>query len=215
MNVSVKIDLRPNLGPARDQLRRPTCMAFAASDAHAAHRPMPFETLSVEYAYYHASLKRAAFNPHSGVAMSDVLKAIKDDGQPVEAGWPYLHQLPADLVKYKPPTNPGPVYKRESQIQSDIDAIRSVLKANRPVLIAMNISVEFFSAKADRVLRAVASSPSANRHALVVVGIGEEQNEEVFLVRNSWGRGWAVDGHAWVANSYIAPRLISVGVMRI
>jgi C1A family cysteine protease len=190
-------------------------MAFAASDAHAAHRPMPFDTLSVEYAYYHASLKRATFNPHSGVAMSDILKAIEDDGQPVEAGWPYLHQLPADMTKYKPPAPVGPVYKRESQIRSDIDAIRSVLKANRPALIAMNISVEFFSVKADQVLRAPASSPSANRHALVVVGVGEEQSEEVFLVRNSWGRGWADDGHAWVADSYIVPRLISVGVMNI
>ena len=30
------VDLRGNFGPARDQNPRPTCMAFAASDAHAA-----------------------------------------------------------------------------------------------------------------------------------------------------------------------------------
>ena len=50
------VDLRGDLGPARDQDPRPTCMAFAASDAHGAARD-GWEPLSTEWAYYHA-LKR-------------------------------------------------------------------------------------------------------------------------------------------------------------
>ena len=54
--IKILVDLRNNLGPARDQDPRPTCMAFAASDAHAAARD-GWEPLSTEWAYYHA-LKR-------------------------------------------------------------------------------------------------------------------------------------------------------------
>ena len=34
MPVTVKTDLRARVGAARDQGQRPTCLAFAASDAH-------------------------------------------------------------------------------------------------------------------------------------------------------------------------------------
>jgi len=122
MSVSVQIDLRTKFGPARDQKRRPTCIAFAASDAHAAQRMNPFQPLSVEYAFYHASLKRTAFDPHSGVGMSDILAAVENDGQPEENGWPYLDQLPADITHYKPPADVGPVYRRGSQYHAGLAA---------------------------------------------------------------------------------------------
>lgn len=215
MSISVEIDLRAKFGPARDQRRRPTCIAFAASDAHAAQRMSPFLPLSAEYAFYHASQKRPAFDPHSGVGMSDILAAVASDGQPEEDGWPYLDQLPTDLAHYVPPADVGPVYHRESQHQAGMAVVLATLRDNRAPLIAMNISAEFFLANAQEVLRAPASSPIVNRHALVVVGVGEEQNEQALLIRNSWGTGWADKGHAWISRSYLEPRLISVGVMKV
>jgi len=215
MSISVQIDLRAKFGPARDQKRRPTCIAFAASDAHAAQRITPFYPLSVEYAFYHACMKRTVFDPHSGVGMSDILAAVEDDGQPEENGWPYLDQLPANIAQYKPPADVGPVYRRESQRQSDFAVILTMLNEGRVPLIAMDISYEFFLAKPHEVLRAPVSSPTVNRHALVVAGIGEEQNEQVLLIRNSWGDGWADHGYAWISRGYLEPRLIAVGVMKL
>jgi hypothetical protein len=215
MNLSVEVDLRTKFGPVRDQKQRPTCIAFAASDAHAAQRANPFQPLCVEYAFYHACLKRAVFDPHAGVGMSDILATVDSDGQPEENGWPYLVQLPAEVAQYKPPADVGPVYRRESRRQCDFAVIPTMLNDGRAPLIAMNISHEFFYARADEVLRAPASSPTVNRHALVVAGLGSEQNEQVLLVRNSWGDGWADHGYAWIARGYLEPRLISVGVMKV
>jgi hypothetical protein len=215
MSISVQIDLRAKFGPARDQKRRPTCIAFAASDAHAAQRITPFYPLSVEYAFYHACMKRTVFDPYSGVGMSDILAAVEDDGQPEENGWPYLDQLPANIAQYKPPANVGSVYRRESQHHPDFAVILTMLNEGRAPLIAMDISYEFFLAKAQEVLRAPVSSPTVNRHALVVAGIGEEQNEQVLLIRNSWGDGWADRGYAWISRGYLEPRLIAVGVMKL
>jgi hypothetical protein len=214
MSVSVQIDLRSKFGWARDQGQRPTCIAFAASDAHAAHRVMPFAPLSVEYAFYHASLKRLVFDPNAGVGMSDILSSIEGDGQPLENGWPYLRHLPSDISSYHPPADVGVVFKRESESHSSFARVVDVLKEGRAPLIAMHISTEFYLAKAQEVLRAPVSSKPVARHALVVAGLGEEQNEQVVLIRNSWGVNWADSGYAWISRSYLEPRLISVGVMK-
>jgi len=147
--------------------------------------------------------------------MPDILSALQIDGQPEESGWPYLDQLPAEISRYKPPANVGTVYRRDTTEKSSLSAILALLGEQRAPLIAMEISQEFFYAQAGQVLRAPISSPTVNRHGVVVVGAGEEQNESVFLVRNSWGAGWADGGHAWISRGYLQPRLISVGVMEI
>jgi hypothetical protein len=47
--VKIIVDLRSKFGVARDQNPRPTCMAFAASDTHAALRSV-WTPLSAEWA---------------------------------------------------------------------------------------------------------------------------------------------------------------------
>jgi hypothetical protein len=92
MTVDVECDLRLRFGPARDQGSRPTCLAFAASDTHAALRD-PWTALSCEFAFYHAQ-RRAGRKPASGASLPYMLAALRDDGQPVETDWPYLDVLP-------------------------------------------------------------------------------------------------------------------------
>jgi hypothetical protein len=38
-----------------------------------------------------------------------MLDAVREDWQPVEAGWPYLVTVPKD---WKPTTDVGPIYRR-------------------------------------------------------------------------------------------------------
>ena len=52
-DIAVECDLGSLFGDVRDQGDRPTCLAFAASDAHAALRA-GWEPLSCEYAFYQA-----------------------------------------------------------------------------------------------------------------------------------------------------------------
>src|SRR4029077_19827096 len=93
------VDLRGSFGPARDQNPRPTCMAFAASDAHAAARP-GWEPRSTEWAYYHA-LQRDVGGPDDGVSMAAVLAALKSDGQPIETEWPYIKAPITHVTSWK------------------------------------------------------------------------------------------------------------------
>jgi hypothetical protein len=50
-SIIVRKDLRGRFGPARDPGARPTCLAFAASDTHAATRD-PWAELCCEYLFY-------------------------------------------------------------------------------------------------------------------------------------------------------------------
>lgn len=50
-------------------------------------------------------------------------------------------------------------------------------------------------------------------HAVIVVGRGDYGGEPVMLLRNSWGPNWGYDGHAWVRESYLGPRLAGAFVI--
>ena len=101
MAIEVVRDIRCRFGPVRDQGARPTCLAFATSDAHAALRE-PWTALSCEFAFYHAQ-RRAGRPPTAGARLPEVLATLKEDGQPLESDWPYLASLPSDLSSYVPP----------------------------------------------------------------------------------------------------------------
>ena len=110
MVLEIDVDLRGLFGPVRDQGARPTCLAFAASDSHAGLRA-EWDPLSCEFAFYHAQ-RRAGRTVAQGAELGAMLDALRIEGQPVEAGWPYLDAAPAD------PPNSSSIASNLAQIRS-------------------------------------------------------------------------------------------------
>jgi hypothetical protein len=209
--VDVTIDLRGQFGPARDQGQRPTCMAFAASDAHSAARSS-LDPLSAEFAYYHAVRRTSPPDPHSGVSFDQMARAVYEDGQPPELVWPYLPVLPADITKWLPPVGCSPIFRRKYILEvGSLGRIYQHLHASRPVVIAMKVSVSFFRPGGDGIVRMAAAESPINTHAVIAVGKGREAKSEMVLVRNSWGLLWGLSGHAWLTEDYLRPRLLGIG----
>jgi hypothetical protein len=104
--VTPKIDLRAKFGPVRDQGQRPTCLAFAVSDTHAALRT-PWAALSCEYVFYHAQ-RRASRPPTTGAELPHMLDALREDGQPIESAWAYLANSPSNT--WAPPSLASPLF---------------------------------------------------------------------------------------------------------
>jgi Papain family cysteine protease len=211
MSIKVLCDLRTKFGNVRDQDQRPTCLAFAASDAHAALRS-PWTPLSAEYAYYHAQ-RRAARPLHVGGTLPAMLDAVREDGQPAEAGCPYLVTVPAN---WKPTANVGPIYRRHGEAAAGtVTEIVRRLDGGRPVLVLMMLSGAFDIVDSSGVIdQRPGDQPNPHRrHAVVAVGHGLLASQKVVLIRNSWGDVWAEGGYAWLTESYLEPRVFKVGIL--
>jgi len=192
-NITVKTDLRGMFGQARDQGQRTTCLAFAASDSHAASRGV-WEPLSCEFLFYHAQ-RRANRKPSQGAMLVSMLEALRHDGQPHESRWPYLTDVPADLTQWVPPAGVAPLFRRAGEETSGaMDKIIAELTQGRPVIVLMRLSWSFDwvnpTASWTRARRA-AGPQSA--HAVIAVGHGDVKGQRAVLIRNSWGGGWELE----------------------
>lgn len=188
-------------------------MAFAASDAHSFARQSP-DSLSAEYAYFHAVQRRSHTDRTSGVSFSAIVEAISLDGQPVEAGWLYNPGLgPTD--DWLPPDDPGELfYRGADDLSCELSAIYDRLDGGHAVIVGVQVSLSFFEHSGE-VLNAPATEPALGTHALMVVGYGQVNKHRCLLVRNSWGDTWADQGYGWIHEDYVKPRLLLVGEMKL
>lgn len=215
MSVAVSVDLRDNFGPVRDQGARPTCLAFAASDAHAGLRE-GWDPLSCEYVFYHAQ-QRSGRPPTKGAFLGDMLATLASEGQPEEQGWPYLPVLPTDLSLYRPPTVVGALYGREGeQPRQDLDLIRGALNQERPAIVLSTLTRRFFRPPSDGVVVHDDGDQvfPAPRHAVVAVGYGDHFGQPVILIRNSWGAKWGMAGHIWLAEDYLRRHMYGLALLK-
>lgn len=208
--IEIQVDLRPLFGTVRDQGARPTCLAFAASDAHAGLRD-GWIPLSCEFAFYQAQ-RRAGRPPTRGALLSAMLEALRHDGQPAEQGWPYLETVPDDHQLWQPPTSVGARYGRNGTTAGqDLAGVIATLDLQRPVMLLTMLSRSFFLPAANGVIDPANDEQpeSSQRHAIVAVGHGKVDGATAILIRNSWGTSWGVAGHAWLTERFLTPRLFA------
>jgi hypothetical protein len=211
--AQIAVDLRSQFGPVRDQGARPTCLAFAASDTHGGLRA-GWDPLSCEFAFFHAQ-RRAGRSSSQGAVLPAILDVLKNEGQPIEASWPYLQVVPADPALWKPPTAVGPCFGRNGiSSGSDLLGVRSALALSRPIVMLTMLSSSFFMPTDGVVDPQSGEQPEpSQRHAVIAVGYGEVDSMPAILVRNSWGASWGIDGHAWLTDNFLVPRLFATATL--
>ena len=205
------IDLRPHLLPVRDQGRRQSCLAFASSAAHE-HQVGPGELLSVEYLFYHAVARMPGANPSAGTTMAAAAAALANDGQPVEAAWPYSS---VQVAPWAPPTVSTALYKTGmTPGKLTFGEIVAALDQSHPVILGLAITDAFWRPDTNGRIPNFSTDTERGGHAVLAVGHGIwADGVPALLVRNSWGNGWGQGGHAWVSHSYIDRQLLQTAIL--
>lgn len=212
MSMTVDVDLRSSLGSARDQGRRPTCLAFAATAAHEASRAI-VEYLSIEHLYY-CGLQKSHRDPNRGLNRVSVAEALQQDGQPVEPAWPYSG-TPPNPATWHPPTITGPLHKATLVFSSrSVDDVHTLICTSVPVLLVVAVTTALYRPDAEGIIRTTPSDAiTTTRHALLAIGSGHTTMDSYLLVRNSWGLSWGNQGHAWLSYDYVAANLCDTGII--
>lgn len=140
-----------------------------------------------------------------------MLETLREDGQPEEAGWPYLAKVPANVAAWAPPANVGEVFARDGLTTSAaVNAVVQELDDGRPVILLLMLSAAFFGPGSGGVVDAPGEAPERDRrHAVIAVGHGDVDGQLAILIRNSWGDRWAAGGYAWLTEGFLGPRLFA------
>ncbi len=145
--------------------------------------------------------------------MGAMAAALRDQGQPFDADWPYDGEASdpqaPPVALSTPPWMTAEIKGRPTEQWGVISA----LLADQPVVVVMNLSQEFMTPHGDTVLDPPKDAPSLGFHAVVVVQAGHDGSRYWVLLRNSWGPRWGHEGSAWVSVDHLAARMCSADVV--
>lgn len=210
MTIVASVDLRHTHGPARDQGRRPTCLAFALSDLNGERNGQP-GLLSPEFLYRQAAALTSGWQPENGMSLRPGLSVVAAPGQPFDADVPYRDVEPETAHAILLPNQPLFAHPFRDAGLRVVDVF-SALLASRSIGLIIRLTQDFYFAAPSSPRVPFSREVQPGCHAVIGVGLGKDAatNETHVLVRNSWGPQWGEGGHAWLPESYLAAYTLRV-----
>ena len=200
------VDRRARLSPAGDQGGRLTCLSWSITAAH--EFTVSDGPFSVEYLHWGSG----QYPGGRGTVLA-AADALRSDGQPENDQWPYMDVNDDAHPGYLPPsTVTGPFSKATVRLSGvDVDNLIRDLASDRLPVIALRVTDAFLAATGGVI---GPDGRGADGHAVAAVGVAQytglqdlgvvHHNDRLVCLRNSWGQGWGVDGHALITEAALA-----------
>ena len=193
------VDLRPYFPRVFDQGRGNSCTANAIASVVSFHenrqdkKAQPISRLDL----YH----RSRIDPHDdgGASLQRSLYVLEHECLCDEKLWPYSWKR----LKSDPPKRCVDKRKKHAMFKPfnlppTSRCIAYAVRTYHPVVIGTFLPMSFD--KCDTIVPPL-SDPIISKHAMVVVGVTE--NDERFVIRNSWGTKWKSKGYITVPRLFI------------
>lgn len=201
------IDITDCFPPIRNQEKRGTCVAHASvamMECLLGRREEPQHDLSEQWLYWLCK-ERDGIPQKDGTLINIAMQACAGDGVCLEETWPYNPQ-PTPGSQGQGPPPPGAQQDASTRTMASFDelayrssdAIKAALDEKLPVAIGVPVYDNWYSNPNVNATGEIAMPLPLSRlrggHAMCVAGY--DYDPEVaggagFIVRNSWGTGWA------------------------
>lgn len=209
--LPAKVDLHPGFPPIYDQGSLGSCTANALAAAYDFDRKrenLQFLNPSRLFIYFNERAIEGTAGSDSGATLRDGMKTISSVGVCPEPMWPYLPERFAN----QPPSScyTAAAYWKAahySRVAQDLPAMKACLAAGYPFVFGFTVYQSFESdevAKTGKVPMPATSESALGGHAVVAVGYSDASQR--FLVRNSWGPKWGVNGYFTMPYAYLTDR---------
>lgn len=205
-----KIDLRKNCSPVEDQGQLGSCTANALAGSLEfleIKDGMKLIDLSRLFIYYNERAIEGTVDFDSGAELRDGIKSLVKLGVCPEKEWKY------DISKFKMKPN-GKAFAEAAQHKiisyyriQNLNEMKNCL-ANRHPFVFGFIVFESFESEEVAATGKV-NMPQPNEQMIgghAVVAVGYDDSEKRFIVRNSWGSKWGMNGYFTIPYEYLADK---------
>jgi C1A family cysteine protease len=218
--LPAKIDLRPQCPPVYDQGQIGSCTANAIAGAvefDQKKQGLPEFTPSRLFIYYNERVMEGTSpSVDSGAQIRDGVKSVAAQGVCKETSWPYddTNQNPNPCPTCKYAHKPTPkcyteaakhkikVYQRLNN--AILSQLKGCLASGYPFIFGFTVYQSFESQQVAQ----TGMVPMPGPHESVVGGhavdaVGYDDSTQHFIVRNSWGTGWGLQGYCMMPYAYL------------
>src|SRR5215467_6084856 len=219
--LPAKVDLRPS-GPSivYDQGELGSCTGNAIAGAVQFERMKQklsnAQTLvpSRLFIYYNERVIEGTVSQDNGAAIRDGVKSVATQGVCFENGpnsWPYV----INQFTEKPPPGcydaalPNKIVQYSRVVQT-LDQMKGCLAHGYPFVFGFTVYESFESSQVAK--SGVVPMPGSQEHAIgghATLAKGYDDSEHRFIVRNSWGPGWGMNGHFTIPYAYLTDSHLS------
>jgi C1A family cysteine protease len=203
------VDLRPGCPPVYDQGQLGSCTANAIAAAIQFEQirqkeSKPFAPSRL-FIYYNERVMEHTVGQDAGAQIRDGMKSVNHIGACPETDWPYV------ITKFvqKPPTRAfkdarlGKALSYQRVVQT-LDQMKGCLASGLPIVLGISVYESFESqqvAKSGIVPMPANSEKLLGGHAILAVGYNDA--EQRFVMRNSWGTSWGMQGYFTIPYAYL------------
>src|ERR1700722_16303991 len=205
-----KVDLQSKCSPIENQGNLGSCTANAlvgSLEFLELKDGATFVDLSRLFVYYNERAIEGTVDQDSGANLRDGVKSLAKQGVCPEKEWPYR----VAAFEKKPS---AACYKaaKKHQITSyhrilTTDEMRGCLAAGFPFVFGFTVYTAFESKAVEK--SGVLDMPAKNEKVLgghAVMSVGYDDDQQRFLIRNSWGTDWGQQGYFTMPYAYLGDR---------
>ena len=203
-----KVDLHTLCPPVYNQGDLGSCTANALAagvDFERRKQNLPFLSPSRLFIYYNERVIEDSVSSDNGATLRDGMKTIAAQGVCAEPLWPY------DPAKFADQPNAA-CYTVARQhrclsyqsVAQDLPQMKGCLASGYPILFGFTVYESFESAsvaKTGKVPMPGSDEAVLGGHAVLAVGYSDASQR--FLVRNSWGPAWGINGYFTIPYTYL------------